>query len=72
MMGILDITKILDYLQISKITQSAVIKLKPDSEVRKQLFRKFRNFLTSGLQVRKSRISRDKKEFWKFANNQVF
>ena len=63
--GIVDITKILDYLQISKLLQSAVNKLKPDSEARKQFFRKFKNFLTPGLQVRKSRISRDKKEFWK-------
>ena len=62
---ILDITKVLDYLQISKVTQSAINDSKADSEARKQFFRKFRKFLTPGLQVRKSRISRVK-EFWKF------
>ena len=66
LMGILKITKMLDYLQISKVTQSAINNSKSDSKGRKQFFRKFRDFLTPGLQVRKSRISRDKKEFWKY------
>ena len=34
-----------------------------DFELTKLFFRKFRSFLAPGVQVRKSRISRDKKEF---------
>ena len=59
-MNTVDITKILDYLQISKVTQSAINDFKADSEAMKQFFGKFKEFLTPGLQVRKSHISRDK------------
>ena len=56
---ILNITlmpKINDYLQISQISQCAVNNSKFDSELMKLFFRKFRNFLTPGSQLRKSQI----------------
>ena len=60
------IPKIHDYLQISQIPQCAINNSNIDSERRKWFFRKFKNFLAPGLQVRKSRISRDMTDFWKF------
>ena len=54
-----------DYLQISQIPLCAINNSNVDSEPRKRYFRKFRNFLAPGLQVRKSRISRDTGNFWK-------
>ena len=58
-------SKILIYLQISQIPQCAINKSNIDSELRKRFFRKFSNFLAPGLQVRKSRISRDMTNFRK-------
>ena len=55
--------KIHDYLQISQIPPCAINNSNVDSEPRKRFFRKFRNFLAPGLQVRKSRISRDTGHF---------
>ena len=61
----MDISKIADYLQISKVPPCAMSNSKIDSEARKRFFTKSRNFLAPGLQVRKSRISRDKTKFRK-------
>ena len=57
--------KILDYLQILQIPQCPIANSNIDSELRKRFFSEFKNFLTPGLQVRKSRISRDKTNFSK-------
>ena len=54
-----------DYLQISQISPSALNSSHVDSELIKRLLRQFGSFLVPGLQVRKSRISRDKKDFSK-------
>ena len=52
-----------DYLQYSQVPQSAINELNIDSEARKRFFRNFEKFLVPGLQVQKSRISRDMKYF---------
>ena len=59
------IPKMHDYLQKSQIPLCAINNTNIDSELRKRFFRKFRNFSAPGLQVRKSRISWDKTDFWK-------
>ena len=57
--------KIHDYLQYLQIPLCAINNSNADSELIKLFFRKFRNFLDPGLQVRKSRISRVTTNFWK-------
>ena len=52
-----------NYLQYSQVPQSAINELNIDSEARKRFFRNFEKFLVPGLQVQKSRISRDMKYF---------
>ena len=59
------IPKMHDYLQILKNSLCAINNSNTNSELTKRFFRKFRSFLAPGLQVRKSRISRDKKRLWK-------
>ena len=58
--------KMHNYLQKLKIYLCATNSSNVDSDLIKRFFRKFRSFLAPGLQVHKSRISRDKKDFWKF------
>ena len=57
--------KIRDYLQISHFPPCAINNSNLDFELTKRFLRKFRSFLVPGSQVRKSRISRDKKQIWK-------
>ena len=54
-----------DYLQKSKISLCVINNSNMNFEAGKQFFSNFRKFLAPGLQVRKSHISWDKKEFWK-------
>ena len=63
------IPKIHNYLQILEISQCHMNNSNLDSELIKPFFRKFRKFLTPGLQVPTSLISWGKKEFWKFEGN---
>ena len=61
------IPNIQDYLQYSQVPQCAINGFNIDYEARKRFFGKFRNFLVPGVQVGKSRISRDKKQFEKLS-----
>ena len=61
--------KIHDYLEYSQIPLCVMNNSNSDSELEKRFFRKFRNFLAPGVQVRKSRISRVKTNFWKIVVN---
>ena len=58
-------SEIHDYLQFLEIPPCTTDTSHIDFELRKRLFRTFRNFLPPGLKSPETHISRDKKEFRK-------
>ena len=62
---VLTMSEIHDYLQFLEIPPCTTDISHIDFELRKRLFRIFRNFLPPGLKSPETRISRDKTKFWK-------
>ena len=60
------VPKICDYLQYLQFRSCMIESSDIDSDSRIRFFRAFRNFWVPGFEVRKTLISRDKKDFWKF------